>query len=87
MVPFDKLHTIILTGNVTHEEFIKVIISFIEFVLTNSKITLTFEHIQRMFNMFVLNAVTEYESNTFFVFLTKENEQAKSKERRFLLDD
>lgn len=35
----------------------------------------------------VTNAVTEHESNQLFNLITKENEAAKSKERRFLLDD
>lgn len=35
----------------------------------------------------VTNAVTEYESNQLYNLITKENEAAKSKERRFLLDD
>jgi hypothetical protein len=40
-----------------------------------------------MFLMFVTNAITEYETNAFFTLLTKENENAKSRERKFLLDD
>lgn len=40
-----------------------------------------------MFNLFVTDAVTEYETNMFYKIITKENENAKSKERRFLLDD
>ena len=35
----------------------------------------------------VTKGVTEYESNQLFNLITKENEIAKSKERRFLLDD
>ena len=35
----------------------------------------------------VTKGVTEYESNQLFNLITKENETAKSKERRFLLDD
>jgi hypothetical protein len=61
--------------------------SFIEFVLVNSRVTLTFENIEKMFNWFVAKAVTEYESNAMFQLITKENETAKSKERKFLLDD
>ena len=37
--------------------------------------------------MFVERAVTELEQNMLFSILTKENETAKSKERKFLLDD
>ena len=61
--------------------------SFIEFVLVNSKVTLSFDNIEKMFNLFVVKAVTEIESNALFSLITKENETAKSKERRFLLDD
>lgn len=60
---------------------------FIEFILVNSKVTLTFEHIEKMFSLFVINAVTEVETNLFFKLITKENENARSKERKFLLDD
>ena len=35
----------------------------------------------------VTKAVSEYESDALFQLITKENENAKSKERRFLLDD
>ena len=74
-------------GHVSHEEYIKIIFSFIEFALINSKLTLTTEHISKMFDMFVLKPITEFETNIFFAFLTKENEQAKSKERRYYMDD
>ena len=40
-----------------------------------------------MFQLLVSKAVTEYESDALFNLITKENETAKSKERRFLLDD
>jgi hypothetical protein len=74
-------------GHVSHEEFIKTIFSFVEFILINSKLVLTTDHIEKMFNMFVLKPVTEYETNVFFSFLTKENESAKSKERKYYMDD
>jgi hypothetical protein len=74
-------------GVATHEDFISVVFSFIEFVLINSKVTLSFENIEKMFTLLVTNAVTEYESDALFQMITKENENAKSKERRFLLDD
>jgi hypothetical protein len=64
-----------------------VILNFIEFVLINSKVPLTFDHVEKMFSLFVTRAVTEFETNAFFQLITKENENAKSKERRFLLDD
>lgn len=40
-----------------------------------------------MFGMFVRNALTDLETNQFFMLLTKENDQAKSNARKFLLDD
>jgi hypothetical protein len=64
-----------------------VVISFIEFVLINSKVNLSFENVEKMFQLLVSKAVTEYESDALFNLITKENETAKSKERRFLLDD
>lgn len=71
----------------SHEEYIRVIMNFIEFVLINSKVTLKYENVEKMFNLFVNRAVTEYETDLFFQIITKENETARSKERRFLLDD
>jgi hypothetical protein len=53
----------------------------------NSKINISYEHVERMYMIFVLEAITEFETNAFFFLLTKENENAKSKERRFLMDD
>lgn len=40
-----------------------------------------------MYNTFVVEAITEYETNIFYQLITKENEAAKTKERKFLLDD
>jgi hypothetical protein len=70
-----------------HEDFIKVIFGLIEFILVNSKVTLSFDNVQMMFHMFVKERVTDFETNAFFILLTKENEQARSNNRRFLLDD
>ncbi len=56
-------------------------------MIVYSKATLSFEHIELMFQLMVTKGVTEYESNQLFNLITKENETAKSKERRFLLDD
>jgi len=61
--------------------------NFIEYLLINSKVPLSFDHVFKMFSLFVAEAVTEFETNMFFQIVTKENESAKSKERRFLLDD
>ena len=60
---------------------------FIEYVLVNSKMTLTFDQVELMFQLMVTKAVSEFESNALFDLITKENEISKSKERRFLLDD
>lgn len=70
-----------------HEDFIDEVMSFIQFLITYSKSTLSFDHIERMFQLMVTNGVTEYESNQLFNLITKENDIAKSKERKFLLDD
>lgn len=83
----EKAQTTALSGFTTHEDFISAVTGFIEFVLVNSKITLTFEHVEKMFKLMVTQALTEFESNALFEFITKENQNAKSKERRFLLDD
>lgn len=83
----EKLQNQCLVGYVTHEDYIQVIMNFVEFVIVNSKISLSFDNIEKMFNLFVVKAVTEFESNAFFSLITKENEAGKSKERRFLLDD
>jgi hypothetical protein len=72
---------------VTHEDFILAVTGFIEFVLLNSKIVLTFENVEKMFTQMVSRGVTEFESNALFELITKENEQAKAKERSFLLGD
>ncbi len=74
-------------GSIVHEEFIKVIFGLIEFILVNSKVTLSFDNVQMMYHMFVKERVTDFETNAFFILLTKENEQARSNNRRFLLDD
>jgi hypothetical protein len=48
---------------VPHEDFIDEVMSFIQFLITYSKSTLSFDHIERMFQLMVTNGVTEYESN------------------------
>lgn len=60
---------------------------FIEYILVNSKVALSYENVEQMFQLMVTKAITEYESNALFEIITKENENSKSKERRFLLDD
>lgn len=71
----------------SHEDFIGAVTGFIEYVLVNSKMTLTFDQVEIMFQLMVTKAVSEFESNALFDLITKENEISKSKERRFLLDD
>jgi len=55
-----------------------MVISFIEFVIVNSKVSLTFSNVEVMFQLLVTRAVTEFESNALFNLITKENENAKS---------
>lgn len=55
--------------------------------MVNSKVALSFENVEKMFQLLVVKSTNEYESNALFQLITKENEGAKSKERRFLLDD
>lgn len=71
----------------SHEDFIHAVTGFLEFVLLNSLIKLSFEHVEKLFTMLVSRGFSEFESNCLFELITKENEQAKGRERRFLLDD
>lgn len=71
----------------SHEDFILAVTGFLEFVLLNSFIKLSFEHVEKLFTMLVSRGFSEFESNCLFELITKENEQAKGRERRFLLDD
>lgn len=71
----------------SHEDFIGAVTGFIEYVLVNSKVALSFDQVELMFQLMVTKAVSEFESNALFDLITKENEISKSKERRFLLDD
>lgn len=72
----------------SHKEYIDCFIGFIEFIITSSKNgNLSFANLQAMFKTFVTNCSTEYEQKVFFNFLTKENESAMSRERKFLLDE
>ena len=62
--------------------------NFVEFIVINSRsITLQFQHVQEMFKIFVTEAVTEVETREFFDFLTKQNQNARSRERMHLLDE
>ena len=80
--------THIFSGLTQHEEYIKTLVGFLEFLVINSRsITLRFEHIQDMFKIFVTDSVTQTETKEFFDFLTKENPNAKTRERLNLLDE
>ena len=48
---------------------------------------MTFDHLEKMFNLFVANAISEIETNLFFTLVTKENEGSQSNQRKFLLED
>ena len=82
-------HQLKLVGdNWAHKEYIDIFMSFIEFLITNSKNgNLSFQHISSLFNTMVTEQTTDYEAQCFFVFLTKENEGGSTRERRFLLDE
>lgn len=73
---------------VSHEDQICLFINSIEFFIVNSKqITLQLNHIQDMFQIFVTDALTTVETREFFNFLTKKNENSRSRERMHLLDE
>lgn len=61
---------------------------FVEFVVINCRsISLQFQHVQEMFRIFVTEAETELETRQFFDFLTKQNTQARTRDRLHLLDE
>ena len=61
---------------------------FIEFIITNSKSgNLNYNNIAALFKTMVTQSITDYEQRVFFAFLTKENDAAMSRERKFLLDE
>ena len=75
-------------NNILHDDYIRVFMNFVEFIVINSRsITLQFQHVQEMFKIFVTEAVTEVETREFFDFLTKQNQNARSRERLHLLDE
>lgn len=74
--------------NIPHRKFIDCFIGFIEFIITNSKQgNLSFVNLQALFKTFVSQSISDYEQAVFFKFLTKENESATTRERKFLLDE
>ena len=61
---------------------------FIEFIITSSKNgNLSYANISSLFKTLVTQSITDYEQKVFFNFLTKENESAVTRERKFLLDE
>jgi hypothetical protein len=48
---------------------------------------LEFQQVSQLFDTFVTEATTPYETEQFFMFLTKENENSGTRERKFLLDE
>ena len=74
--------------SITHKEYIDCFMSFIEFIITNSKNgNLSFANISALFKTMVAQSTTDYEQKVFFNFLTKENDAAMSRERKYLLDE
>jgi hypothetical protein len=72
----------------THEEFITTVVNFIEYLVVNSRSSnLSFSNLQALFELCVTHAVTSLESKLFFVFLTKENDNSRTRERKYLLDE
>lgn len=72
----------------THKERIDTLIALIEFLIVNSKASnLDFAQLQNLFTVFVHGAVTPYESEQFFKFLTKENANSATRDRKYLLDE
>lgn len=75
-------------GNWSHREHIDLFFNIIEFLIVNSKKSnLEFNQISAIFDSLVKNAVTEYEITKFFLFLTKENENSATRDRKYLLDE
>jgi hypothetical protein len=75
-------------NRIAHQDYIRTFIGLVEFLVINSRsISLKFKHVQQMFTIFVTEAVTEVETREFFSFLTKQNPNAKTRERMYLLDE
>ena len=83
------LQNVALFGdNIPHKDYIDCFLGFIEFIITNSKQgNLSFQNIQNLFQTFVSQSISDYEQKVFFNFLTKENEAATTRDRRYLLDE
>jgi len=61
------------------------VIDFIEFLIVSSRTPIKFDSIQKLFHLFVSNAISEVETTLFFSLLTKEQETGPS--RRYILND
>ncbi|KAJ5074266.1 ubiquitin carboxyl-terminal hydrolase [Anaeramoeba ignava] len=61
----------LLAGNLSHLEEIKIRLSFIETILSKSKITIAYEQIERIWELIVDNPITEKEVDVFFDWLRK----------------
>lgn len=60
----------------------------IECLIVNSKSSnLDFQQLSNLYSTFVRSALTPYENECFFKFLTKENENSATRERKYLLDE
>jgi len=73
---------------ISHKDYIDCMTGCIEFLITNSKsANLSFNNIRNLFKSLVSQSITEYEQKVFFNFLTKENDTAVTRERKYLLDE
>ena len=89
MIEAEGKENIALFGdNISHKEYIDCFVGFIEFIITSSKNgNLSYANISSLFKTLVTQSITDYEQKVFFNFLTKENESAVTRERKFLLDE
>ena len=78
-----------LPGNpFTHKERIDMIMDLLECLIVNSKSSnLDFQQLSNLYSTFVKSALTPYENECFFKFLTKDNENSATRERKYLLDE
>ena len=77
-----------VNSTISHEDYIRCFIGFIEFIIINCRsISLQFQHVQEMFRIFVTEAESDLETREFFNFLTKQNTQARARDRLHLLDE
>ena len=75
-------------GIYSHKERVDCIFNLVEFLIINSKTSnLEFQQVSQLFDAFVNQATTSYETEQFFMFLTKENENSATRERKYLLDE